>query len=148
MVFSGEETFAPASRARTKKNFRPQSAKKARCSSTAADGEHVLFPCFFFPPSLSKTTQAHNPLSIFIFTSRNIQVVLEARARNSSSPRQASNVAVRDGCWRCGSAGGSPLVGPLLGGVVRSDHLGLRHHSVLVLREGVAIWERNESGHR
>ena len=36
-------------------------------------------------------------------------------------------------------AGGSPLVGPLFGGVVRSDDLRLRHHSVLVLREGVAI---------
>lgn len=37
-------------------------------------------------------------------------------------------------------AGGSPLVGPLLGGVVRSDDLGLGHHPVLVLGEGVAVW--------
>lgn len=37
-------------------------------------------------------------------------------------------------------AGGSPLVGPLLGGVIRSDDLGLGHHPVLVLGEGVAVW--------
>lgn len=37
-------------------------------------------------------------------------------------------------------AGGSPLVGPLLGGVVRSDDLGLGHHPILVLGEGVAVW--------
>lgn len=36
---------------------------------------------------------------------------------------------------------GSPLAGPLLGGVVRADDLRLRHHSVLVLREGVAVWK-------
>lgn len=31
-------------------------------------------------------------------------------------------------------------MGPLLGGVVRSDDLGLGHHPVLVLGEGVAVW--------
>lgn len=36
---------------------------------------------------------------------------------------------------------GSPLAGPLLGGVVRADDLRLRHHSVLVLRESVAVWK-------
>lgn len=35
-------------------------------------------------------------------------------------------------------------MGPLFGGVVRSDDLGLRHHSILVLREGVAVWEETE----
>lgn len=41
-------------------------------------------------------------------------------------------------------ADASPRVGPLLGGVVRSDDLRLRHHSILILREGVAICEHNE----
>lgn len=41
-------------------------------------------------------------------------------------------------------ADASPRVGPLLGGVVRSDDLRLGHHSVLILREGVAVCEHNE----
>lgn len=35
-------------------------------------------------------------------------------------------------------------MGPLLGGVVRSDDLGLGHHPVLVLGEGVAVWVEME----
>lgn len=38
---------------------------------------------------------------------------------------------------------GSPLTGPLLGGVVRADDLRLWHHSVLVLREGIAVWNEH-----
>lgn len=54
------------------------------------------------------------------------------------SPLEMAAVAP-DWPARNDKADGSPLVGPLFGGVVRSDDLRLRHHSVLVLREGVAI---------
>lgn len=40
---------------------------------------------------------------------------------------------------------GAPLVASLFGGVVRSDDLGLRHHSVLILRKGVAVWKQSDT---
>ena len=106
--------------------------------------QFVLFLVFFF-----SLFQRRSPMSVFpIHVQKSPQCwrhTLAPRlpsAKLQMSPlengRSGSGLADR-------SAGGSPLVGPLFGGVVRSDDLRLRHHSVLVLREGVAIWKKVEA---
>lgn len=130
------------------KNFRPQTAKKAQCSSCLLDTQLQLIvntflcvvPCYFFSLFL-KTTQCPSLLSVSCLKtplttggSRQRFLLVQLQKPPSETAAVAPN-------WPAESkkAGGSPLVGPLFGGVVRSDDLRLRHHSVLILREGVAM---------
>lgn len=141
-------------RRQTVKNHRLLRKHSARIMSarhtTTADSERDLFCSLFFsfkslfpqrrhnvpffclfpnPPSPQRRRHTHTPPLLPV----KLQISpLETAAAAPSRP------AVNK------KADASPRVGPLLGGVVRSDDLGLRHHSVLILREGVAICEHNE----
>lgn len=150
-ISNREETYAPTNWAGTVKNFRPQTAEKAQCSSCLLDTQlqpivntTCTVPCFCFFLLLPFSKTLFCPFVINVRPNP-----LSARGTRSHPPHTpcwASNIASKSGS--CGSrladrrAGGSPLVGPLLGGVVRSDDIRLGHHPVLVLREGVAIWRK------
>lgn len=79
MIFNREETFTPTSWARIMKNFRPQTAKKAQCSSCLLETQLQFFlPFFFF-----QTTQCRSPLSI-LYLRPKVHPLLVARARTSA----------------------------------------------------------------
>lgn len=91
-----------------------------------------LFVLFFSVVFFFKSTLCHAPLRLSHPWAEIQPPRAGERVHAGSAPSRLCRAA---GGWPAGS----PLAGPLLGGVVRPDHLRLGHHSVLVLREGVAV---------
>lgn len=107
-----------------------------------------LLDCTVLIISAGHTTTAESEhalvSSMFVFFSRGTSCVpqcwrcVRAPMLQTTSPLETAAVAPTGAAGKR-EAGSSPGVGPLLGGVVRSDDLGLRHHPVFILREGVAV---------
>lgn len=115
--------------AETVKNIRSRTAKKAQCSLCLRDTTTADSECFY----VHGVPQCGTSLSSFILFSTCFLLVSgeSSEAQSHVSPGLSAEERLR------GVA--SPGVGPLFGGVVRSDHLRLRHHAIFILREGIAM---------